>query len=296
MKQLKSPIIIFTVSDDHYAAMLGVLLKSIELNHASPEKIIFYIIEDQISFRNKQNISESIDNSKIEIVWIKMKNAIPDGLKLPNDNSSYPTSIYMRFFIPSLLPLDIEKVIYLDADTMALQDISNLWNTDLKDYPLAAVVDERVKSFDNEWGGIKNYKDFNFPPSTKYFNTGLLLLNLKVWRDKDIRSQLIDVIEKNKKFAQYPDQYALNVVLANQWIELDPRWNCFSTNTMKDAFLIHFVSRKPIYKTYDSNPEYYSHFHHYLNQTNWENFQLIGEFQRYLKKIKNVLLKKIFSG
>jgi lipopolysaccharide biosynthesis glycosyltransferase len=294
MEQSKEPIIIFTVSDDHYAVMLGVLLKSVEINHRSLEKIIFYIIEDQISLSNKQNLYESISDEKIEIVWIKMKHAIPEGLKLPSDNSSYPTSIYMRFFIPSLLPLHIEKAIYLDADTMVLHDISSLWNTDLKDYPLAAVVDERVKSFDNEWGGIKNYKDFDFLPHTKYFNTGLLLLNLKVWRDQNISSQLIEVIEKNKKIAQYPDQYALNVVLANRWIELDPRWNCFSTNTMKDPLMVHFVSRKPIYKTYDSNPDFYTYFHNYLNQTRWQNFQLIGEFPRYFKKIQNILLKKIF--
>jgi lipopolysaccharide biosynthesis glycosyltransferase len=97
MKQLKGSIIIFTVSDNHYAVLLGALLKSIEINHLTSEKIIFYIIEDQISFRNKQNLYESIDTNKIEIVWLKMENSIPEGLMLPNDNSSYPSNIYLRY-------------------------------------------------------------------------------------------------------------------------------------------------------------------------------------------------------
>jgi len=80
----------------------------------------------------------------------------------------------------------------------------------------------------------------------------------------------------------------MNVVLANQWKELDPRWNHFCTTAHPDPFLIHFVERKPFYQSYNNYQPYRQLFYQYLSNTAWKHAKPIGESSRYFKKIKNI--------
>ena len=275
--------------------MLAALIRSIEINHAGNERIVLYIVEDGLTSGNKRKIQELVNPEKTQINWLSMADALPRGIQLPLDHSSYPLNIYARLFIPYFLPASLEKALYLDVDMLVLHDISILWQQDISNFYLAAVPDPRIKTVDNEWGGIKNYRDFGLQPKTPYFNTGLLLVNLTKWRKDNIASQIIAIIQANKTSANYPDQYGLNVVLANRWLALDSLWNCFASEDISDPYIIHFISRKPIYKTYDNNPRYYRLFYSYLNQTPWQNSKPLGEGKRYLKKITNVLHKILSS-
>ncbi|MFY7899860.1 MAG: glycosyltransferase family 8 protein, partial [Chitinophagaceae bacterium] len=172
---------------------------------------------------------------------------------------------------------------------------TELFEIDLSNYVVAAVLDPRIITFDNNWGGVFNYKELGLPGNTSYFNTGLLLMNLTKWREQSVTEKIIRCIDEHKKFANYPDQYGLNVVLANQWLPLDTRWNHFSTiDPTEPPFLIHFVERKPIYQSYNYNASFKQTFYSYLQQTEWRNFTPIGESSRYIKKLKNVA-DKIFQ-
>ena len=290
-------ITIVAVCDDHYLILLGALIKSIEINHVSDEHINLYIIEDHVSSTNKSKLIDSTNNNLISIFWIKLEDAIPKGLSIPLDYSSYPLNIYMRLFIPFFMAKEIKKVLYLDVDMVTLKDIKNLWEIDLGDNILGAVLDPRIKTVGNSWGGIKNYQELKLDPETKYFNTGLLLINTEKWRQEKITEKIINCIENNRKFANYPDQYGLNVILNNKWMELDSRWNFFCTSEHGDPFIIHYVDRKPIYKTYGNSPAYLATFYHYLSLTSWKGFRPIGESRRYQKKIFNVIkkMKKLFG-
>jgi lipopolysaccharide biosynthesis glycosyltransferase len=285
------PLNIVVASDNHYIILLAALIKSIEANLSAGQSIIIYIIEDNISASSKKKLQLSVDPQITSLVWKAMSGVIPEGMKLPLDRSSYPLNIYMRLFIPYFIPEDVEKVLYLDVDMIVQRDISVLFYNDLKDYVVGAVLDPRIITFDNSWGGVLNYKELGLPGSTKYFNTGLLLMNTLKWRAENVTERIISCIDNHKKFANYPDQYGLNVVLANQWLELDPRWNHFCTIDHPDPYLIHFVQRKPIYKSYDNIERFKKIFNQYLDQTKWKNFKPIGESSRYIKKIKNVLNK-----
>lgn len=173
-----------------------------------------------------------------------------------------------------------------------LGDISELWYTEIGEFPLGAVQDPRIKTVDNSWGGIKNYQELGLAAETKYFNTGLLLINTKKWRTQNIAGKVLDCAVNNRSYLNYPDQYALNVVFANNWFEIDPAWNHFVTSGNSDAArLLHFVERKPIYTSYKSNSTFQNVFYEYLNQTEWKHTRKVNEFSRYMKKIKNLLSK-----
>jgi len=291
------PLTVVVACDNHYLILLAALIKSIEANIRINQRVNVYVIEDKLSEANKQKLSMSVDATITTLFWQQMEAVIPQGMQLPLDRSSYPLNIYMRLFIPYFIPTDIDRVLYLDVDMIVQQDISTIFENDIENKVIAAVLDPRIITFDNSWGGIMNYKELGLSGTSKYFNTGLILMNTKKWRELDITRKIIDCIDSNKKFANYPDQYGLNVVLANQWLELSPLWNHFSTiEPNEKPYLIHFVERKPIYQSYNYNQEFKNTFYHYLNQTEWKGFKPIGESSRYIKKFKNILnkIKKIF--
>lgn len=287
------PLTIVVASDNHYIVLLAALLKSIEINLREGQKITCYVIADKVSTKNQKKLQLSVNQEITTLVWKQMNDVIPEGTKLPLDRSSYPLNIYMRLFIPYFIPEDIEKVLYLDVDMIVQKDITALFENDLTNYVVGAVLDPRIITFDNSWGGVLNYNELGLPGQTRYFNTGLLLMNTVKWRAQNVTEKIIRCIDENKKFANYPDQYGLNVVLANQWLELDPLWNHFCTFDHPDPFLIHFVQRKPIYKSYDNSQAFKKIFFVYLNQTKWKNSKPIGEPARYMKKIKNLINKYI---
>jgi lipopolysaccharide biosynthesis glycosyltransferase len=287
-----SSIAIIVACDDHYVVLLAALLKSIEYHHKTSENIVVFIVEDGISSKNRKKLTSSLDPKNIQLVWISMDEAIPEDMHIPFDRSSYPKNIHTRIFIPHFIPERFDKIIYLDVDMILMCDISDLWNIDLGENMLAAVMDPRLKVFSNSWGGILNYKELGFAPDTKYFNTGILVINNKKWREENSATTVVKCIADNEKFANYPDQYGINIVMANRWIELDPRWNWFADKECENPFLIHFVGRKPMYQTYDNREEFKKIFFEHLNRTKWNNFKPIGESKRYIKKISN-LIKKI---
>lgn len=284
--QKTNPIVIVCICDNHYAVLLATLIKSIELNHHSQEKLDFFLVDDGISSKNKLKISNSINSSITTIHWLKMSACIPKHIKLPIDRGSLPLNIYTRLFIPYFIPENIERVIFLDVDMIILEDISKLWATDFGENIIAAVQDQFIQVV-SRWGGVNNYRELGIPPSNKYFNAGLMLIDIKRWQEENITDRVLKCVFENKKNVSFYDQYGLNAILAFKWFSLDPLWNRFAYSEDEQPFLIHFTGRKPIYKTYEYSEKYKDLFYQYLNQTEWKNFKPISETKRYFKKMNN---------
>jgi lipopolysaccharide biosynthesis glycosyltransferase len=290
--QESSSIAIVAVCDNHYSILLCTLLKSIQLNHKSAEKIEFFIVEDGITEYNQKKVERSVQDAQVKIHWLPMKDCIPKDIKLPVDKSNLPMNIFARLFIPHFIPADIKRVIYFDVDMIVLEDISKLWHTEIGNHIVAAVQDQFIHTV-SHWGGVSNHEELGIPADKKYFNSGLMLIDIEKWKKKDITNKVIKCIEKYSKLSQFSDQYGLNAILFDDWYVLDPLWNRFSYSEDEHPYLIHFTGRKPIYKTYNYSERYKAIFFDYLNQTEWRNFKPIGETTRYLKKASN-MIEKIF--
>lgn len=286
----KQPVVIVVACDNHYMPLLAALVKSIEVNHKSGEPIQFYILDDGISARNKRRLVASVSASMFTMHWVDKDSVIPEGMNIPYDNSSYPLIIHMRMFIPYFIPEQYEKVIYMDVDMIVNGEISELWNTDLEGYTLGAVEDVRIQRFGNP-NAVANYRELGLDADTRYFNTGLILMNTKKWRERDLTPKVFRCVEENRVYANYPDQYGLNVVFANDWKEIDTRWSWSAEEWNPDFRLVHFIWRKPIYKSYMNDTRYRDMFYGYLNLTRWQGFRPINEFRRLTKKGLNKVLK-----
>lgn len=285
-------ITIVTVSDNHYMVMLAAMIKSIELTHKTDNPIDVYVVSDHISAKNKQRLHKSINPEITSLYWINISQVISKDT-LPLDHSSFPLNIYARLFIPDFIPHNIKKVLYLDVDMIFMKDILSLWETDLQNKTIAAVID-KSEIIGNDWAGISNYKELGLSPKSKYFNSGLLLIDSVKWRKEGVTRKIINCIKKNIKYVDFPDQYGLNVVFANEWYELDPSWNVQSVLEHKNPHIIHFTGTKPIYNSYNYNPEYKALFYKYLQLTEWKNFTPLSENMRLLKRLYNKFEKQFW--
>ncbi|RTJ48845.1 glycosyltransferase family 8 protein [Campylobacter jejuni] len=143
---------------------------------------------------------------------------------------------YYRLMIGSVLPLDVEKCLYIDVDMFCLSDIRKLFFVDLEDKVLAAVTDFatwniRFLKFRKLKYLFKGFLKF----SREYFNSGLLLINLKEWRRQNIEKKCLDILKYYKCIL--PDQDALNIVIKENYIKLPLSFNfftvCYATNYLK---------------------------------------------------------------
>lgn len=98
-----------------------------------------------------------------------------------------------------------DKALYLDYDVLVTKNLDDLFEIDLQDYPLAAVRDY----------GRKVYYD------QEMFNTGVLLINNRVWKQESMNQRLIDLTDKLHDKVDMVDQHILNKLFENKWLEID---------------------------------------------------------------------------
>jgi lipopolysaccharide biosynthesis glycosyltransferase len=289
----KEIIHISVASNNNYAVLTAALIKSVICNHLSGELLVFYIISDKISKINKTKIN-TLSSAEIQIKWIEADKILPEKVHFPLDNSSYPSTTFLRLLSPYVLSEDVKRLIYLDVDMIVLGDVSELWNLDLKGYPIAAVVDI-VKVVSCSWGGIANYKQLGLAPETRYFNAGLMVIDVKQWIDNEIPKKVLKLMNENLEFVTCADQYGLNVIFAQKWLEIDPLWNWFAHNYHPNPKNIHFLEIKPIFKSYKYDKSFQKEFFKYLNMTPWIDMPLKGDYLRLFNKAYTKIRKKVMK-
>lgn len=291
MDNITKPITLVTVCNNNFVVLLCALVKSIEVNHQLQDRIDFILVNDRISPSNLHKIKQSIRDDRIHLTIIDISSILKLGVSLPLDRSTFPLNVYVRLLIPSFLDKEVDKAIYLDVDMIVRKDLSTLWNLPLG-YHIIGGVPDRSGTLSSTWGGITNYKELGLKGDDKYFNSGLLLINVKEWRQTDLSLQLIKCISDNGKYANFPDQYGLNVIFAGRWLEIDKRWNTYSHDEEPDPFIIHFIGKKPIYSSYDANPFYKAEFKRYLQLTPFSAFREQTNLNRYANKFYHLMEKK----
>ncbi len=289
---MASPINIVMASDNRYAILMGVSIKSIELNHKGPEKIHFYLINDHITPENRKKVEQCVTSDKLVIHWLNIGDIISPEIQFPAENSAFPVTAYLRLLAAYIVPKDASKLIYLDVDTIVRTDISILWHTDIEGHVIGAVQDI-CKTVGCEWAGIPNYRELGLDGTAKYFNSGVMIIDVERWKQEDLTNRVFKDLNNNIEHINFADQYGLNVTLYKQWFEIDPRWNCYSVFTMPDPFLIHFLDIKPIFKSYRGNKAYGLLFQEYLEATPWKGFKLKGHYVRLFHKAQTKIKKLI---
>ncbi len=144
---------------------------------------------------------------------------------------------YYRAFIPAMFPL-YKKAVYIDSDTILRGDIGELYDTDLGEKVMAAMVDPKVTVIPE----FRDYVDNALGvPHTEYVNSGVQVMDLKKMRKMRYLSKMIELIRKYDANLVAPDQDYLNVILRGQIAHLDASWNAEPVKDLpRNVKLVHF--------------------------------------------------------
>ena len=137
--------------------------------------------------------------------------------------SPFTPEAYGPLLLPDVLPASLDRVLYLDADLLVLDDLTPLWQSDMAGAPLAAVQDAAIPLVSSR-RGLRAVETIGIPASAPYFNAGVMLMDLEAWRRENVTARAVEYL-RAAAHVDFLHQEALNAVLWDGWRPLPARWN-----------------------------------------------------------------------
>lgn len=207
-----------------------------------------------------------------------------------HDFNRWSPVIFYRLFAHRIFP-NLDKILYLDSDTLVQKDLSELYRTDLSGYAIGAVRDMAPTDDTSSLAGkyVSEFKQKHLKHDL-YINSGVLLINIK-----EIKNHEHDLLTTKIKL-KYPDQDIINAALDGKILELPLKYNfvpsrpkpakfseCEYTNAIQNPHIYHFYAVKPYYYHLVSRHDY-SLFARAAIQIGMYPDQFQTQEERYIKK------------
>lgn len=249
-------------SSNEYVPFLYIAVLSIINNSSTSINYEIIILENNISRKNKKLLYSLICKKiNFSIRFISCQ-------KFINNKNLYTSShvtinTYLRLAVLDILD-NYDKVIYLDCDIIVNKDLAILFETDIEEYFIAAVIDTVMSSWCNDTESDQkkyNKEILKLQRDFEYFNAGVLVLNLKKIRTQYNTSQLFEIATAYKW--RWFDQDVLNMVCEGNVRFLDNKWNVIChlekinfpelkapdyirekyKNAVQNPYIIHYAGR-----------------------------------------------------
>lgn len=272
------PIVLCTDHSYHKYALVA--LQSI-IENRSLEKNVFYKIfifhDDQLP----ENDIQKFESLQFENLSVECKNVekFIDRKSLYT-RAHYSIQMFYRWLIAEVL-LEYDKAIYLDCDLVTSVDLQKLYEIDLGDNIVGAVVDNVNK--DRVHFYIE--KELHLRKES-YINSGVLLIDIKKFKEEKIKERCIEVLKKHSVLS-CPDQDAINIVLKDKIFLLDGCWNVQwgnleEVNDKLKINILHFTTDVKPWKSNGANLQLADLFWKYAKDT--VVYQDLLEFSKISKK------------
>lgn len=245
------------ISDENFIQHLTVTMASILANANIDDDLYFYILLDKaLSSETKEKILTLQKIKKFNIYFIEVEKSIF------NNYSNVRKMANFKFFLGDILK-DVDKILYLDCDLVVLTSLKDLFSENIDNYYLAGA---------DNIGHYFLYKDRDYFISDFYINSGVMLINLKLWRQDNLKDKFITIKEKNIKNFIFVDQDVINLCCENKIKPLDLSWNMhtgffknFYFHPMKEEIkkaianpkIIHYSSFKKPWNAYSPLMKFY---------------------------------------
>jgi lipopolysaccharide biosynthesis glycosyltransferase len=232
---------------------LAVSLRSVLERWGLHKPLDVYVLEAGVSELDKAKVAASLpENAVSNLHWITVSPQDVGGLGV---GLHFSSANYFRLLLPKLLP-QLDRVLYLDADTVARADLSALFELFDDKHPLQACRDY-CGTIANPLIHLPNFAAFGLSADTPYFNSGVLLMNLRLWREEMISEKIMALGRKSPETTFFADQTAINIILKDRIGVLDPEWNAqtihpkvldgtwevpFVPQDLENARIVHYTS------------------------------------------------------
>lgn len=239
--------------NDCYAIPCGVLMTSICLTN-SDECVTFHlVVAADFSDDNRYKLIGIADRFGKSCIFYMLP--CETILKIPKVKAYQGQETFFRLFACDVLPREMSKILYLDADMLVLGSLHDLWETDVSGYSTGVV-------WDYQWCDdilIHNRFGLEHGSIDGYVNTGLLLINLDWWRRERTGEKALQAWFDNERTFECVDQDALNFILRDSRFilplrynvitllkveSLRIRWQCHEelTQAQEEPVIVHFIT------------------------------------------------------
>ncbi len=210
---------IIYASNDGYVRHLAVSMLSLFDRNRRVRELTVYVISMGISRENRARLEAVAAGYGRTVCFLEMDD-IEAQFACGVDTGGFDISTLGRLFAGRLLPESVERVLYLDCDTVVARPLTKLWLTDLKGHVLGAVMEPTIYR--------KVKQEIGLMPEDAYFNAGVLLIDVKLWRRTDAERRLLDFYQEKGGSLFACDQDIINGALKGQILPLPPRYNFFT--------------------------------------------------------------------
>ncbi len=231
-----------------YIYCLCVMLRS--LQSSNPNTVFdIYVAHSSLTDDDFNEINKNI-NSNMNIHPIIVDECVFDSAPVLSRISK---ETYYRLLIESFLPEDVDRILYIDPDTVIINPLDELYNIDFKGNVIAAAP--------HTYGVVEsvNITRLNLKRRSRYVNAGVIMIDVNAWRKFTSTQKLIKFVADNIRKLKLSDQDAINMFFQGKILVLDERrynldektyshFKAFRKISMdwvnKNTVIVHFNGRK----------------------------------------------------
>ena len=207
--------------DKNYIPPLQVMLTSLYMNNPG-EDVELYLLHSRLQEKELEPLEKQCGRLGYKFFPVKIEDSWFSQAPV---TKQYPREMYYRLLAPCFLPQKLHRILYLDPDILVINSLRPLWETDMKGRLFAAAAHTGKTNLAN------NINQVRLGTTNKYFNSGVLLINLDQGRKEILPEEIFQYAGEHAKELLLPDQDILNAVFGSRTLELDDYlWNYDARN------------------------------------------------------------------
>lgn len=206
--------------NNDYALPLIVMLISLKEHLRASYRLVLYLVHQGLPDDLLACISQLVETHSL-VPSRESVAAIPRHAHFPPE-AAYP------LLLPDLVPKTLDRILFLDADLLVLDDVAKLWEISLGDRVLGAVADAAIPLCRSP-RGVKKLDQWGIAEDAVYFNCGVMLIRLAGWREREVTRRAAVYLQNAGRQTDFLHQEALNAVLWDDWLPLESRWNLLAS-------------------------------------------------------------------
>ena len=212
---------ILVTLNEKYLPPLQVLLTPLRTAHPD-EPLTVWLLHSGIAPGALEMVERQCGRLGMTLHCLTVDRAVFDSAPVTRQ---YPQEMYYRLLAGCFLPPELDRVLYIDPDILVLNSLRPLWETPLEGRLFAAA------SHTGKTGLMNNINQVRLGTDCKYFNSGVLLIDLNAARAQVRPQDIFRYAEEKGKALLLPDQDILNALYGERTMELDDTlWNYDARN------------------------------------------------------------------